>query len=99
MRTRLLTTVAAAAFATVFAAGSAFAQDEQIPKRKQMQQGEAPASQQEPANKAQMPKQKLGEQAQQPGTDQSTRQQAQQPGTDQSTRQQAQQGESQTQKK
>jgi len=78
MRSKLLATVAAATFATVLAAGSAFAQDEQIPKRKQMQQGEAPAAQQEPANKAEMPKKKLGEQAQQPGTDQSTKQQAQQ---------------------
>jgi len=78
MRSKLLATVAAAAFATALAAGSAFAQDEQIPKRKQMQQGEAPAAQQEPANKAEMPKKRLGEQSQQQDTEQPARAQAEQ---------------------
>jgi len=77
MRTKLLATVAAATFATALAAGSAFAQDEQIPKRNQMQQGGA-ATQQQPANNAEMPKKRLGEQSQQTGTDQPSSQQAEQ---------------------
>jgi len=80
MKTKLLATVAAAAFATVLAAGSAFAQDEQIPKRKQLQQGEAPAAQQEPANKIETPRKTLGEQSQKPATDQPANAQADQTG-------------------
>ncbi|MDQ0469841.1 DUF1236 domain-containing protein [Labrys wisconsinensis] len=66
MRSRLFSSVAAAAFAIGLTAGGAVAQDEQIPKQRQMQQGETVAPRQEPANKMERPKQATGEQRRQP---------------------------------
>ena len=70
MRSKLLVTVAAAAFSAVLAASGAFAQDELIPKRKQLQEGVPPAAQQEPANKMQTPHKKLDQSQQAPATQQ-----------------------------
>ena len=70
MRSKLLVTVAAAAFSAVLAASGAFAQDEQITKRKQLQEGVPPATQQEPANKMQTPHKKLDQSLQAPATQQ-----------------------------
>ncbi|GLS20557.1 hypothetical protein GCM10007874_35740 [Labrys miyagiensis] len=70
MRSKLLVTVAVAAFSTVLAAGAVFAQDELIPKRKQQQEGAPPATQQEPANKMQTPQKKLDQSQQAPATEQ-----------------------------
>jgi len=65
MRSRYVLTVATAAIATLLAGTSAFAQDTEILKRKPLQQGEAPAVQQEPATRIQPSKPRAKAQAQQ----------------------------------
>lgn len=79
MRTRLFVTVAAAAFSVALAAGPGFAQDEILPKRQQPQQGEAPAMQQEPANKMEAPRKGSSQPQQELNADQPRKKPAAQP--------------------
>lgn len=70
MRNKLLATVTVAALSAVIAASGAFGQDEQILKRKQMQEGAPAPTQQEPADTTPVLHKKLRQSQQAPATEQ-----------------------------